>query len=94
MVSWMFTSLHEILSAEKVACYKGAPEEITPHGSLDVTDWWSSAVNNQMDQSDCIPNEIFSTSKPGAFDCFFQELRQVCSISLSFFFFNKTHTLV
>lgn len=77
----MFTSLHELSSAEKMACCKGVFEEAI-HGLPDVTDLWSSAVSlNQEDQSDCIPYEIFSFSE--ASDCFLVEERhQVGSISL------------
>lgn len=79
----MFTSLHELLSAEKMACCKGVSEEII-HGPPDVTDLWNSAVSlNQEDQSDCIPYEIFSFSEAVTSDCFLEgERHQVDSISL------------
>lgn len=65
-----------------MACCKGAPEEIAAHGSPDLNDWWSTAVSfNQEDQSDCIPYEILSLSEAGTYDCFLEELHQVCRIS-------------
>ncbi|XP_027130721.1 uncharacterized protein LOC109142542 isoform X2 [Larimichthys crocea] len=45
---------------EKMACCKGVSEEIV-HGPPDVTDLWSSAMS--LNQSDCIPYEIFSLSE-------------------------------
>lgn len=67
----MFTALHELSSAEKMACCKGVSEEIV-HGPPDVTDLWSSAMS--LNQSDCIPYEIFILSEA-------EEPDQVYSIS-------------
>lgn len=83
VVYWMFTSLHELSSAEKMACCRGVSEEIV-HSPPDVTDLWSSAV--PLNQSDCTPYGIFSLSEADTFSCFLEEPDQVCSIS-------KKHTL-
>lgn len=79
----MFTSVHELLSAEKMACCKTVSEEIDC-GPPDVTDLWSSAVSlSQEDQSDCIPFEIFSFSEAATSDFFLEDdFHQVGSISL------------
>ncbi|KAG8013392.1 Protein ELYS [Nibea albiflora] len=63
---------HSFLSPddEKMACCKGVSEEIV-HGPPDVTDLWSSAVS--LNQSDCIPYEIFSLSEADTFSCFLEE---------------------
>ena len=71
----MFTALHEILSAEKIACCKEAPEEITTDSSPDVTAQWSSALPlNRDDHSDHNNYEIFSLGKAA---CVLEDFHQV-----------------
>ncbi len=80
---WKFTSLHEPLFAEKVACCEEASEGIA-HGPTDVIDLLISAVSlKDESQSEFILHEIFSNSDLATSDSLLkEELYQVGNISI------------